>query len=116
MASVKDIIETMGETGTLYTRTLGARNATTGHPAVTYSVGTSVKIMIDDTGTTETYNPAGRETTKLYTGYVAPTVTVSHMDRVTVQSISYEVVSTPTIKYHEGYAAFKKLALTRVTA
>jgi len=54
-------------------------------------------------------------TEKIYQGYVASTVTVNHMDRLTVQSVIYEVRSVATVEYLEGFASFKKLELVAVT-
>lgn len=86
----------------------------TNQPAVTYTDST-IKILLDDTVTSEIYEPAGRVSEKQYTGFVDSTVTINHMDRVTVQSILYEVRSTPTIEYLEGFASFKKFTLVRLT-
>jgi len=114
LATVGDLIETMGESATLHTRVLGARNAVTKQPAVTYT-DTTIKILMDDTATSERYESAGRITEKQYTGYVNADIAVAHLYRVTVQAIIYEVRSTPTIEYLEGTASFKKLAMTRVS-
>lgn len=114
MASASPYIDTWGESATLHTRVLGGRNPVTRFPAVTWTDST-ITLLLQEAGTSERETPAGRVSEKRYNGFVASTVTVSHMDRVTVDSVIYEVVSTPTTVYLDGSASFKKLELMRVS-
>lgn len=114
MATVGDIIETLGESATLHTRVLGARNAVTNQPAVTYTDST-IKLLLQEAGTQGIDTPAGLLVNKRYNGFVSSTITVNHLDQVTINSIRYEVSTTPTTVYYEATTSFKKLDLVRVT-
>lgn len=110
MATVTPLIEGMGESCTLHTRVLGARNAVTQWPAVTYTDST-IKIMVDDVMTRVVDTPSGRVSENVVRGYVGGAVTVNMLDRITYHSRVYEVTSVVTVEYLLGVAAFKKLEM-----
>jgi len=99
---------------TLHTRVLGGRDPVTQYPAITWTDST-IKMMTKDAQTREVVTSAGRVTEKTMTGYVGGSITVSHLDRITYQSETYEVTSVPTTEYLLGSAAFLKLELARMT-
>lgn len=78
----------MGESVTLQTRVLGARNATTNWPAVTFTTST-IKAMVRPMGQTPRDTPEGRifeNRARIYT-YSAIVV----KDRVTYNGLTWEV-------------------------
>jgi len=128
MASIGPFINSLGETGYIQTRTLGARNPVTNQPAVTFSAfspddfdcddfdcSTKIKVFIDDIQTRETTQAAGRATEKILRGYVGGNITVNHLDLFSYHDEVYEVSSTPTIEYLLGEAVYKKIELVRRT-
>ena len=129
MASIAPFINSLGETGYIQARTLGARNPITNQPAVTYSAfnpddfdcddfdcSTKIKVFIDDIQTREIMTDAGRVTEKLLRAYLPGTTTINHLDQVTYHDETYEVTSVPTIEYLGGQPVYKKIELTRRTA
>ena len=115
MATITPFINALGEDATIYTRTLGARNATTQWPALTWGSGTATKIFVDDIQTRETQTAAGRVTEKIVRGYVPSDAAVVHLDRVVYHGETYEVASVVTTEYLLGDAIYKKIELTRMT-
>jgi hypothetical protein len=110
MATVGPFVSALGESATLHTRVLGARNAVTQWPAVTYTDST-IKIMIDDIMTRVVDTPAGNVSENVVRGYVGGAVTVNMLDRITYNGKIYEISSVPTIEYLLGSVAFKKLEM-----
>lgn len=110
MATVGPFVSALGESATLHTRVLGARNAVTQWPAVTYTDST-IKIMIDDIQARVVDTPAGSVSENVVRGYVGGAVTVNMLDRITYHSKIYEVLSIATVEYLLGVAAFKKLEM-----
>ena len=108
MASVAPRIASMGESCTLHTRVLGARDAVTKQPAVTYTDST-IKIAMKRIQTSERDEHAGRVSVKLLRCYVGGDVTIAHLDRLTVQGILYEVESVPTPYYLRGSTSYFRI-------
>ena len=128
MATIFPFIEAIGETGYIQVRSLGTRTATTKQPAVTFTVfnpddfdcddfdcATEIKMFVDETQTSEVTTPSGRVTQKTLIAFVGGAVVVSHLDHSVYHDEIFEVTSTPTVEYLLGSAAYKKLALTRLT-
>ena len=61
MSRAASFINRVGESATLYTRSLGARDPTTGWPAVSWS-SSSIKVMTKFLSSREVDTPAGRVT------------------------------------------------------
>lgn len=115
METVAPLISAIGEDATIHTRVLGGRNPVTRFPAVTWT-DTAVKIMIDETGSRDIEEASGRVTVITLRAFVAATVTVEHLDRLTYHGELYEVATIPTTEYLHGLAAFKRLQLVQVTS
>lgn len=88
MATIVPFIIGMGESTTLRSRQLGARDAETGWPAVTWNTST-IDVMVRKLGQTVRDTPAGRVTetrARLYTGS-----TVQLRDQVIYDGYYWEV-------------------------
>ena len=107
----------MGEYATHLRQTLGARNAVTGQPAVTwvpvgdagdfacgdfdpldFDVAGCIKIMVKTLSSREMEPTAGRVTDNRLRFYTV--ADIRHRDRVIYHSVTYEVETEPIEHYH----------------
>ena len=77
---------------------------------MTYTDST-IKIMIESVQARVIDTPAGRVSENIMRGYVAGSMTINMLDRVTYNGKVYEILSVPTTEYLFGSAAFKKLEM-----
>jgi hypothetical protein len=109
----------MGEDATHYNRTLGARNAVTQWPAVSWGVGTTIKIFIDEVLTREDDSfRGGRITLKRMKVFVKRSDGVVYRDRIDYPAaapVSFLVESVTTVEYLYGNAQYDRVILVRFT-
>ena len=128
MSFATPLILSVGEIVYIQTRILGARNAVTNQPAVTYGafdpddfdeddffVSIKTKIIMNHIQTSEQDLHGGRLSVERQQGFLPGTVSVNHMDRVEYHDILYEVESTETPEYHLGQVGFQKVNLVRMS-
>ncbi len=115
MSTVSPFISGMGEDAVLNTRTLGARNAVTEWPLITWS-DADIKLFVDEVTSRDADTDSGRITVKVLRGFVGGAVPVNHLDRITYHGEIFEVATIPTDEYLLGQLAFRKLELVQVTA
>lgn len=128
MSFATPLIKAMGETAYIQTRALGARNATTNQPAVTFgrfdpddfdcddfNCAVKTKIIMNLIQVTERDLDSGRLSIERQQGFLPGDITVNHLDRVEYHGLLYEVESIETTKWHLAEAGFQKINMIRIS-
>ncbi len=129
MSFATPLIKAIGETCYLLTRVLGARNAVTQWPVITYTgdyagddfdcddfvCATEVKIIMNLIQVSEQNLPAGRISIERQQGFLPGDVTVNHLDRIEYHDILYEVESTEATEWHLAEAGYQRVNLVRIS-
>lgn len=99
MASAPSMILRRGEDVTWRSRSIGARDGTTGHAAITYT-DTTIKVLVERLPSREFQTSAGGavdEKIRVYT-----TSAIQYKDRIVYHSETYEVTTEP-ISHWKAY-------------
>ena len=128
MSFATPLILSIGETVYIQTRALGARNAVTNQPAVTFGsfdpddfdeddffVSVKTKIIMNLTQLSEQDLDAGRVSNERQQGFLPGNITVNHLDRVEYHSLLYEVESIEATEWHLAEAGFQRVNLVRIS-
>lgn len=108
----------MGEVATHYNRTLnlGARDAETQWPPVSWGAGTEIKIFVDEILTREDDSMrGGRITLKRMKAFTKRADGVTYRDRIDYHGQAFYVESVTTSEYLYGTAQFDRVILVRFT-
>ena len=122
------LINAIGEIVYVQNRALGARNAVTNQPAVTYgsfdpddfdcddfNCAVKTKIIMNLNQVSEQDLDAGRLSVERQQGFLPGSITVNHLDRIEYHGLLYEVESREVIEWHLGESGFQRVNLVRIS-
>ena len=128
MSFATPLILSIGETVYIQTRALGARNAVTNQPAVTFGsfdpddfdeddffVSVKTKIIMNLTQLSEQDLDAGRVSNERQQGFLPGDITINYLDRVEYHGLLYEVESIEATEWHLAEAGFQRVNLVRIS-
>jgi len=113
--TIRKIIDKFGDDATWYdysSATISTDDE--GYETITWGTGTSIKtIASDHIKIQNVIQKQGEETTETVTFLIADNVSVDKKDKITLNSIDYEIESVGTISV-QGYIVAQRISLNRI--